>query len=146
MSRESYLLRAPLKHELLLCVGQLGRRMKEIVICGWHRSVVHDSFNLRGHRVALLYTQSRPFREVQDLSSFVRAEKIRRRNLRAPGAAALVGMAIEARIRKSFVDLRVCRKTIGRSRSLLHRCRVAATRTSREQYRDPKRGADTDCK
>src|SRR5208282_6762997 len=103
MSRESYLLRGPLKHELLLCVAQLGRRMEEIVICGWHRFAVHDSFNLRGHRFALLYIQSRPVREIQDLSSFVRAEQIRRRKPRIPGAAAAIGMAIEARIRESFV-------------------------------------------
>ena len=119
MSRESYLLRGPLKHELLLFVAQLGRRMEEIVISGRHRAAVHDGCNLRGHRVALLYIQRRPVREIQDLSSFVRAEQIRRRKFRIPGAAAAVGMAIEARVRENFVDLRVCRETIRRSRSSL---------------------------
>jgi hypothetical protein len=42
MSRESFLLRRPLKYEFLLFVAQLGRGMEEIVISGWDRAALHD--------------------------------------------------------------------------------------------------------
>ncbi len=74
MSRERHLLRGPLMHELLLFVAQLGRRMEEIVISGRHGAAIHDGRDQRGHRTALLHIQSRPVREIQGRSSFLRAE------------------------------------------------------------------------
>ena len=71
MSRESHLLRGPLKHELLLFVAQLGRRMEEIVISGRHRAAIHDGCNRRGHRAyAALhpeYAQFEKFRTARPL-------------------------------------------------------------------------------
>ena len=130
-------------HELLLFVAQLGRRMEEIVISGRHGTAIHDSINQRGHRTALLHIQSRPIREIQGRSSFLRAEQIRRCKFRTPGSTAAVGMAIEAGVRKNFVDLRICGETVCRSRCSPLRHRVA---TARERYRGPKSSADTDCK
>ena len=145
MSRERYLLRGPLMHELLLFIAQPGRRMEEIVISGRHRAAIHDGCNQRCCRASLLHIHSRPVREIQRVSSFLRAEQIGRRKFRTPGAAAAVRMAIEAGVRESFVHLRVCSEAIGRPRPPLHRCRVAATRTSRQHYRGTKRSAETHC-
>ena len=71
--------------------------------------------------------------------------QIRRRKCGTPGAAAAVGMAIEAGVSNNFVDLRVRCETIP-WRRLRRRRRAAATGTSRERYGGPKTSANPDCK
>ena len=75
--------------------------------------------------------------------AFVRAEQIRRRKFRVPGTARAIGMAIEARVRENFLDLRVCREAIRRGRSKHHRCGIAAIRAFGNQSRFQKRERDT---
>ena len=146
MSRESCLLRGPLYYELFLFVAQLGRRVEEIVISERHRATAHDGCNRRGHRAPLLHIQSRPVRKIEDLARLVRTEQIRWRQFRIPGTAALVRMAIGARVREGLGDLRVCCETIRRSGSSLHRCRVAAIRTTSRQYGGANTGNETGCR
>jgi hypothetical protein len=143
MSRESFLLRSPLKYEFLLFIAQLGRGMEEIVISGRHRAAVHDCCDPRSHCLALLPIKIRPIREVQRPSGLVCAEQVRRREFRVPGTAPLIRMAVEARAGENFIDLRVCRESIRRGRSKHQRCRATAIRAFGNQSRSQKRKRDT---